>query len=392
MGKVVLSLGMGVDSVAVLTRLLLDPNTRWFDLRDLIVMTSMTGDEFRTTADHMEQYALPLMRQYNVRYVQLSRGGQYTASRYAVLDDSSRPECMHMAGPWRLSDYQLAIGSVPQFAHGKRDCSRKSKGEPLDWWKADHLGDAPYEHLLGYSAEEGKRMLRDATYNSGGRLARYPLAEWGWARSESLGYLHEIYGTEWPRSCCVYCPFALSDPEYLAARWRREPEGAALALVMEQRSVTLNPRSTLFRSQSAQRFAEEHRLDAVMALADAMVRNGGWALYDVRRIFHAAMDRATKKPNHLKKGVAWRSVETRAEGSREEMTHELHRIAADRKTEVTRDANGVLRTELISLERSWYPAAEHFLAVGPAGVRDKRLPSFAGRWSQLVDQAELFVT
>jgi hypothetical protein len=44
MGNVVLSLGMGVDSVGILTRFLIEPETRGFDLSDLIVMTAMTGD------------------------------------------------------------------------------------------------------------------------------------------------------------------------------------------------------------------------------------------------------------------------------------------------------------------------------------------------------------
>jgi len=392
MSKIVLSLGMGVDSVAVLTRLLLEPETRWFDLSDLIVTTAMTGDEFQATADHMQQFALPLMRRYNVRYVQLSRGGQYTASRYAVLSDSTQTERMHMTGPWSLAAYQLQIGSVPQFAHGKRDCSRKAKGEPQDWWKEDELGGEPYEHLMGFSAEEGRRMLRDATYGSGGRRARYPLAEWSWTRSEALGYLHEVFGTQWPRSCCVYCPFAHSDPEYLAERWRSEPEGAALALVMERRSVTLNPRSTLFRSQSARSFAEEHHLDAAIALSDAMLQDGDWALYDVKRIYHAKVDKATKLPDPSRKGIAWRSVDTLATGSRDKMVRELHQFARTCKVDVQPDEHGTLRAELMpcNLKATVYPATERFVAIGPAGVQDKKLKSFAGAWSQLVDQTTLF--
>jgi hypothetical protein len=36
--------GMGVDSAALLTRWLLDPACRNFDLADLVVVTAMTGD------------------------------------------------------------------------------------------------------------------------------------------------------------------------------------------------------------------------------------------------------------------------------------------------------------------------------------------------------------
>jgi hypothetical protein len=41
---VVLSLGMGQGSVALLTRWLLDPASRGFDLDRLFVLTAMTGD------------------------------------------------------------------------------------------------------------------------------------------------------------------------------------------------------------------------------------------------------------------------------------------------------------------------------------------------------------
>lgn len=44
-----LSLGMGVDSAALLARWLLDPSSRDFDLDDLVVVTAMTGDEYTAT-------------------------------------------------------------------------------------------------------------------------------------------------------------------------------------------------------------------------------------------------------------------------------------------------------------------------------------------------------
>lgn len=123
MKTVVLSLGMGVDSVAVLTRLLLEPHIRDFDLDRLIAMTAMTGDEHHSTAVHMERFALPLMRRFGVRYVQLSRGGPRTTDRYAVLDDSRRPVGMRMEGPWRLRDELLGNGTVPQVSANRRLCS-----------------------------------------------------------------------------------------------------------------------------------------------------------------------------------------------------------------------------------------------------------------------------
>ncbi|MEU9891103.1 hypothetical protein [Sphaerisporangium sp. NPDC051011] len=389
-GKVVLSLGMGVDSVGVLTRFLLEPQTRDFDVDDLIVMTAMTGDEFSETAEHMERFVLPLMRHFSVRYVQLSRGGQRAASRYAVLDDSRQPQHMRMAGPWRLRDEQLGNGTVPQFAGNRRTCSIKSKGEPLDWWKEDHLGGRPYQHILGFSAEEGGRILKDSTYASSSRLARFPLAEWGWTRADTLGYLHEIYSTVWPRSCCVYCPFALSDPEYLADRWRKEPEGAALALLMERRSIALNHRATLFSRGSALRFAIDHQLHHVLALTEELLHGGPWALYDVRRIYHPATDKQTRRHIATKKGTAWRSVKTLAEGTRDQMAGELHRLARTHRAEPRTDEFAITRAQIRAPDVGRYPTTEQFLSVGPAGVHDKQRKSFAGVWTRLVDQTSLF--
>lgn len=46
---VVMSYGMGVDSTAILLRWLIEPASRDFDLKDLVVVTAHTGDEFEQT-------------------------------------------------------------------------------------------------------------------------------------------------------------------------------------------------------------------------------------------------------------------------------------------------------------------------------------------------------
>lgn len=45
----VCSYGLGADSTAILLRWILEPESRDFDLSRLIVITSMTGDEFKDT-------------------------------------------------------------------------------------------------------------------------------------------------------------------------------------------------------------------------------------------------------------------------------------------------------------------------------------------------------
>ncbi|WNV83094.1 hypothetical protein [Umezawaea sp. Da 62-37] len=47
--RVVLNLGLGRDSVAILARWLTDPSSRDFDLSELAVITGMTGQEWPAT-------------------------------------------------------------------------------------------------------------------------------------------------------------------------------------------------------------------------------------------------------------------------------------------------------------------------------------------------------
>jgi hypothetical protein len=76
---VVLNLGMGVESCAILVRWLLEPATRWFPLRKLIVLTSQVGAESRRTRRYMENVIYPLLHRYRVRTVQVARAGPRTS-------------------------------------------------------------------------------------------------------------------------------------------------------------------------------------------------------------------------------------------------------------------------------------------------------------------------
>lgn len=67
-----LNLGMGVDSVSILVRWLLEPGTRDFDVNQLTVVTAQTGDEYRTTETAMNDFVLPLLREHEVRYTQIA--------------------------------------------------------------------------------------------------------------------------------------------------------------------------------------------------------------------------------------------------------------------------------------------------------------------------------
>lgn len=379
MGRpVVLSCGMGVDSAAILARWLHEPDSRNFDLADLIVLTAMTGNEYAATAELMQQHLLPELREARVRYVQLARGGQSVDTGIVVLDDSRSPTRMHMRGPWSLSDELERTGTVPQIVSGRRLCSYRSKGEVLDRWIARELAGQPYTHVIGFAAEEGRRVARDSSYTTHARDPQYPLIAWNWDRGACEEYLWRRYRTTWSRSCCGFCPFqAGPDIDSLIERWTREPDLAAQALRLEHTALTLNPRSALFGKRTAYDLAVHHGLTAALALFDEFLASTRWAVYDVRRVYPA------KSGDPAAKGPGWRAVTCLATGRRDEIRDRVLALPGAGIGE-----HGIARTWLLRAGPP-YPAGEHMIVAGPAGVEDKQRPGFAALWARVVQHPQL---
>jgi hypothetical protein len=369
---------MGLESCTLLSRLITEPHTRDFSLDDLIVLTAMTGDEYQATERLMTRHILPLIRQAGVRYVQIARAGQADEHRYDVLSDTRAPHTMVMAGAWRLSDELTAAGTVPMFASGHRLCSYRSKGQVLDWWVEDHLAGRPYRHMIGYNASETWRMSRDSSYTRLSRHPEYPLAQWGWTREDAGGYLHELFGEPFQRSCCAYCPFQAGKTGIadMLARWQAEPAAAAAALLLESRAMALNPLMSLFASKAAISIVREHRLRAVLDAYIDLQHTTAWSLYDVRRIHHARRDDPDRK------GPVWRSVTQLETGSRLAMRRALARAAAGLRSDVVTDSYGIDRAVVIEPAPT-YPSPTRMLAIGPAGALDKQRPAFTQKWEAL---------
>lgn len=415
--RVVHSLGMGVDSAAILTRWLLDPGSRLvpapgtgelvlFDLADLVVVTAMTGDEYAATAQAMETYLLPLMARAGVRYVQLCRAGQSDSDGVAVLSDSRDTRRMVMRGPWALSMELDAVGTLPQVASGKRWCSMRAKGWVIDTWLAGEFGDADRVHVVGFAAEEAGRAAKDTSYTQAARTPDYPLIRWNWDRTRCMSYLREVYAmaVDWPRSCCSYCPFQ-AGPEIarMIARWRAEPDAAVRALVREARALALNPRMKLFGKQSAREVAESYGLRAIVAAADDEMAGLPATVYEVRRVFRRAGDRLNPAGDgwvlgpdaSAKSRDVWRSLRTLHTGTHARMVVELRREQAGRGGELE-TAGGVPRLWLQRLPKTGvFPATEHYLVVAPAGFADKERKKFDALWTwtrglDLPRQADLF--
>lgn len=378
--RVLMSMGMGVDSAAIITRWLDEPSSRPFPLHALTLATAMTGDEYAATAAAMTRHILPLLAEHGVRYVQLARAGQREEDGYVVLDDSRAPQRMHMTGPWRLSDELAATGTVPQIVSGRRLCSYRAKGSVLDRWIEAEFGGEPHRHVIGFAAEEMRRVERDSSYTTNARDPWYPLIEWGWDRTACQDYLRARFGIEWPRSCCSYCPFSAGpDTAGLVARWSAEPDKGADALIREHLALCLNPRSMLFGKRTAWSLAREHQLTDVIALAEQRLAAATWTVYDVRRVYQA------KGGNQAVKGQGWRAVAPLGSGTREQLTAQL---AAMDGFEL-----GALDIARVWIRRASapYPSPEHLLTVGPAGVAAKQRPGFAKQWASVLNpQLALF--
>lgn len=111
-----LNWGMGVESTAILVRWILEPATRPFhDLQDLIVLTAQTGDEVEETRLLCEAYLLPLLRQHQIRLVQVAKTTASKLDGYVVLSDTSEPHKLHTEGYFKLSYDLLQSGTVPRL-------------------------------------------------------------------------------------------------------------------------------------------------------------------------------------------------------------------------------------------------------------------------------------
>ena len=365
--KVIASIGMGVDSTSAAIRIITDPGIRDFDLADLTVVIAAVGDEYPDTYDNTERVLFPLLKAHRIRTVQLARPGLRTSkgNQYVVLDDSASPRRVVRSGPVRLSDELARNGTVAQVSN--RRCSLRWKGEPIDAWIADNVAPG-YRHLLGYAANEQRRIDRDRLIDRHGRRPYYPLQEWGWTRDISSRFIHDTTGTRFGRSACAHCPFqsVKASREEWVQRWRQHPQAAAKALLLERQAISLNPKMRLFGATCAWDLAVEHQLHEPVALARQQLTAARWALYEVRR-------------TRTGRNQAMRSVRTLATGSRARM----HALLA-------RTAPIAPQVDVYGIHRAWLRPpgdderrVEHVWAVAMAGIADKQRPRFEQTWQEL---------
>jgi len=374
--RVILSYGMGVDSTAILLRWLHEPRCRGFALRDLTVITAMTGNEFASTSRQVRRYIIRRLREAGVRFVQVARGGLSETAGATVLDDSTAPRKLHFDGHYPLiAEWRQA--ATLQTSGGIRKCSLKFKGWVIDRFLSRDLDGEPFRHVIGFNADELRRVEKDQVYGClPGRHASYPLVEWGWGREKCEQYIEETVGERWHKSACAFCPFAGQgcERDAMLERWSDEPERAAWAVEVERVALAFNPRMMLFKTRSVEAILQAAGNAAALRIADERLASEQWAVYRLRRGMKPRDDRsklekqAGKPPrwNTAKRGATFRSVAAVKRGlTREQAVRELDNKA--QRHGAKRDGWRVVLRDT----GDGFPRVEEALVAAPAYVADK---------------------
>lgn len=393
------SYGMGTESTAWLHETLTNPTNRPAellpDLSNLIVATAQTGDEWSLTGELVEEHILPLIRARNVRFVEVARKGPTKADGVTILQDTRRPYRVHLEGDYKLS-YENRDSATMPILSGHHTCAQKSKGEPLDWWRAQELGDDPYLHMMGFNFDEENRIKRDSAYTMGGqRVPYYPVRDAGMTRDECVDYLYRAIvdsdgnplGIVWPKSCCVQCPYVGVQgwPDQLQLFIDR-PREAMRHIVNEYVTLAFNPRSGLFGpGRSLMGRLRRDGATEVLRFAVARMRATPWAIYRIRRRFNGPAN-------------APRSVQRLVVGPMQQVRQDLATIAGYAGLPLTRgeEIPGAPKRirDTDDFPRLWvnrriegkYPSPEEFLVAAPAQMGDKARPSFEEKWAEIVSK------
>lgn len=278
---------------------------------------------------------------------------------------------------------------------GKRLCSMKFKGWVIDRYLEDYAPEAT-RHAFGYEVgEQGRaedcqrhmpgrlafgfeqgeaaRARRASAYDTPYRVAEFPLIEWGWDRQACVDYIERITGeADWPKSACVYCPFALTSIAGRAralARFDAEPQAAIATLMLEWRALCLNPRTGLIAGDRLIDFLDERRPEIAKRFRDELDRTEH-AVYGVRRLWRPRADDPLKVAN------ANRDVRILSDGSRAQCVQDVRGLGAV-------DCHDGIERVYVLRRGARLPAREQFCVAGPAGADEKALPSFESWWAAL---------
>lgn len=265
--------------------------------------------------------------------------------------------------------------------------SQHFKAWPLDLVIAELTQGRPYRQVMGYELGEKRRAERDKEYDTALRTGEYPLREWdgGWDRARAQAFLREIFGVEWIKSACTYCPFALANEMgrvETVARFVEEPDAGVLALVMEFTATALNATQGLIKGERLLSLLRASPgTAAVLAAFERMLAGLPWAVYEVRRTLSP---RADGKVNYA------RSVRILDVGKPEEMRARLDQRARLASVPLTlgdpafpddTHPRAWLRHREPRVLAANRTTAERFITLAPATAIDKTGPAFPKAWA-----------
>lgn len=212
----VVSYGMGVDSTAMLVGL------HALRIRPDMIVFADTGSEKPETYAYkpvidawLARVGFPAI--VTVRYVpQRTKNGHY---------DTLEGNC-------------LVNKTLPGMAFGRKTCSTKWKGEPIDKRVRAHFADyiaagGIVDRLIGYDAGPCD-MRRGGVQAKGPWRWLYPLREWGWDRERCVREIIEAGLPVPPKSACWFCP--VTKPDELVQLSVRHPDLVRRAVAMEDRA------------------------------------------------------------------------------------------------------------------------------------------------------------
>ncbi|MBD2093239.1 hypothetical protein H6F67_25680 [Microcoleus sp. FACHB-1515] len=428
-----LNWGMGVESTAILVRWLREPESRPFsDCRQLIVVCAQTGDEVQETKYLAEHYLFPLLRQHNVRLVQLAKRSASKRDGYVILSDTSQPDVLHIEGCTKLSDHWLLNGTSQRLSR-PHICAQRWKGEVLEQWAIDtiyspqllltclgwqslmifkalcldagefwlvcqgipfsrawrfyvrlhqwtvqQLDRFVFGPYLGYSAEETKRSSKSDGYGCLGREYRYPLQEWGWTRQDCLNYLQQGFGVIWVKSACKQCPF--QERSVALARYQLQPQDGIDTLLIERNALAFNPRLHLFSFGTAYYLMVKNQNQAVLAGYRQALDRLEWAIYHVRRIY-----KRYSTANGKRRIDCDRWVQMVATGDRPTMHRALRQQAEQQQATVINEWGWRFYRHRKPKQPQCYPAIEEFYVAAPrfAQAKCRNWQRFEQEWNQL---------
>lgn len=223
--QIVVSYGGGVNSVAVLVRLV-----QLGQVPRAIVMAD-PGSERQGTVAFRDGPLVPWL----------------TAQGFPPVTVVDRvTEGQHVARAWRLErleDECLRLESLPSVAYGWKKCSAKYKGDTQRWWaarqpwmRAEWAAGRKITKVIGYDADEQRRVLKafQNPWENERFAPRYPLVEAGWDRDECERQIVQAGLPLPPKSACTFCPNnSLQEWEQLR---REEPEAFARAVAMSRKA------------------------------------------------------------------------------------------------------------------------------------------------------------